>query len=67
MKNKRNKVVLKSNNPVPVPTQNDEYSDSEESDHGQGMLEMVEQDDVNFLQKAVTEKSTSYSLLNKIR
>ncbi|XP_026462818.1 nucleolar complex protein 3 homolog [Ctenocephalides felis] len=67
IKNKRNKVALKTNNQVPPPKNDVVYSDSEESDHGQGMLEMVEKDDLSFLQKAVAEKSTSYSLLNKIR
>ncbi|KAG8240441.1 hypothetical protein J437_LFUL003155 [Ladona fulva] len=39
--------------------------EEEESDHGEGMLEMVEKDDLQFLQSAVLNRS--YSLLKNIR
>ncbi|KAF7271845.1 hypothetical protein GWI33_015322 [Rhynchophorus ferrugineus] len=41
-----------------------EYSD-EESDHGEDMLGMVEQDDLEFLKQAVAQKS--YSILNRVK
>jgi hypothetical protein len=39
--------------------------EEEQSDHGEELLQMVEKDDLEFLQNAVT--SHSYSLLNHIR
>ena len=38
--------------------------EEEQSDHGEELLQMVEKDDLEFLQNAVT--SHSYSLLNHI-
>ncbi|XP_044738304.1 nucleolar complex protein 3 homolog [Chrysoperla carnea] len=42
-----------------------QYSDDEESDHGQDLLDMVETDDLNFLKNSVINRS--YSMLKKIR
>ncbi|GLV36370.1 uncharacterized protein CBL_08862 [Carabus blaptoides fortunei] len=42
-----------------------EPEESEESDHGEDMLGMVEEDDLSFLKQAISNKS--YSLLKQIR
>lgn len=39
--------------------------ESEESDHGADMLEMVEEEDIEFLKNAMTNRS--YNILNKLR
>lgn len=39
--------------------------ESEESDHGEDMLGMVEEDDLSFLKQAISNKS--YSLLRQVR
>jgi nucleolar complex protein 3 len=53
---KRNTGVQPKSNPV---------QEEEESDHGEELLQMVEKDDIEFLQNAVA--THSYSLLNHIR
>lgn len=45
-------------------TTTENYSD-EESDHGEDMLQMVEEDDLVFLKQAITNRS--YGILNKVR
>lgn len=52
----------KSTKTVPKPAT---LEKEEESDHGEDMLEMIDKDDLNFLQKAVA--NNSYSLLSHIR
>lgn len=42
-----------------------EEEEEEESDHGEDMLQMVEKDDIDFLKKAISNRS--YSLLKQIR
>lgn len=37
----------------------------EESDHGEDLMDMVEEDDLKFLEKAISSKS--YNLLKQIR
>lgn len=43
----------------------DVEEEEEESDHGEDMLQMVEKDDVEFLKKAISNKS--YNILKQIR
>ncbi|XP_063231690.1 nucleolar complex protein 3 homolog [Bacillus rossius redtenbacheri] len=63
LKMKRNKKLVKK--AVAEPSVDPNKDAEEESDHGEGMLEMMDTDDLTFLKKAVTEKS--YSILNRIR
>uniref|UniRef100_A0A0A9XF28 NOC3-like protein n=3 Tax=Lygus hesperus TaxID=30085 RepID=A0A0A9XF28_LYGHE len=57
LKHKRNKkIVVKQKPPQPVV---DEDESEVESDHGQGMLAMVDKEDLDFLKKAVVEGSYS--------
>lgn len=78
---KKNKLVkkgtIKSQKPKPkpkkinireVPPKNEKNApieSEEESDYGEDMLGMVEEDDLTFLKNAITNKS--YSILNKVR
>lgn len=41
-----------------------ETEEQEESDHGEDLMDMVEEDDLTFLQKAISNKS--YDLLKQI-
>lgn len=52
---KQNQKVVKQ--PLPI--------DEEESDNGEDMLNMVEEDDLKFLEKSISNKS--YDLLKQIR
>lgn len=63
IKKKKQKNVVKI--PEKIQKPNNEYEDSEESDHGEDMLQMVDEDDLNFLKEAISNKS--YSLLNKVK
>lgn len=47
---------------VPPPK---EEVEEEESDHGEDLMDMVEEDDLNFLKKAISDKS--YNLVKQIR
>lgn len=38
--------------------------EEEESDHGEDLMDMVEEDDLNFLKKAISDKS--YNLVKQI-
>ncbi|XP_047114636.1 nucleolar complex protein 3 homolog isoform X1 [Schistocerca piceifrons] len=67
LKHKRNKKAT----PKPLfggpqnPPHHGTHEGEEESDHDLGILDMVDEDDIDFLKNAVS--SRSYSLLNKIR
>nr|CAH7714599.1 unnamed protein product [Callosobruchus chinensis] len=52
--------------PVPAPKKRPvEEVEEEESDHGEDMLGMVEEDDLEFLKQSITNRS--YNLFNRIR
>ncbi|CAH0550195.1 unnamed protein product [Brassicogethes aeneus] len=76
---KRNKLVkqgvIKKNDgkpkknikaaPPKVVKKPEPQDDSEESDHGEDLLEMVDEEDIDFLKQAISNRS--YKLLNKVK
>ncbi|KAJ8978208.1 hypothetical protein NQ317_014724 [Molorchus minor] len=61
-KNKPNKVIKQLPEKKPPDNHNNE---SEESDIGEDMLQMVDEDDITFLKKAITNRS--YNIFNKVK
>jgi nucleolar complex protein 3 len=64
-RHKKKSAVLHKRNTDVQPESNPVQEEEEQSDHGEELLQMVEKDDIEFLQNAVA--SHSYSLLNHIR
>lgn len=60
---KKKNVVVKP--PEKVSKVYNHIEDSEESDHGEDMLQMVDEEDITFLKQAISNKS--YSLLNRVK
>lgn len=61
-KSRRNKKPKKQPQKAAPPK---EEVEEEESDHGEDLMNMVEEDDLNFLKKAISDKS--YNLVKQIR
>ncbi|XP_014484925.1 PREDICTED: nucleolar complex protein 3 homolog isoform X2 [Dinoponera quadriceps] len=61
LKSKRHTPKKQSQKP---PASHPEPVEQEESDHGEDLLDMVEEDDLTFLRKSISNKS--YNLLNEI-
>ncbi|KAJ8923990.1 hypothetical protein NQ315_006766 [Exocentrus adspersus] len=55
----------KSSQVIPVTSVPQHGESSEESDNGEDMLQMVDEDDIQFLKEAIANRS--YSILNKVR
>lgn len=49
----------------PAPPRPEIVEEEEESDHGRDLMDMIEEDDLNFLNNAISNKS--YNLLKQIR
>lgn len=49
----------------PAPSRPEIIEEEEESDHGKDLMDMVDEDDLNFLNNAISNKS--YNLLKQIR
>jgi nucleolar complex protein 3 len=64
-RHKKKSAVSHKRNASVQPKLDPVQEEEEQSDHGEELLQMVEKDDVEFLQNAVA--SRSYSLLNHIR
>lgn len=62
---KKKSALLPKRNNGQQSNSNAVQEEEEQSDHGEELLQMVENDDLEFLHNAVT--SHSYSLLNHIR
>jgi nucleolar complex protein 3 len=62
---KKKSVLLQKRNTDVQSKSNPLQKEEEQSDNGEELLQMVEKDDLEFLQSAVD--SHSYSLLNHIR
>ncbi|XP_012260136.2 nucleolar complex protein 3 homolog [Athalia rosae] len=66
LKSRRNRKPQKQvQKPPELVHQVGDEEEEEESDHGEDMLQMVEKDDLEFLKKAITNKS--YNMLRQIR
>ncbi|KMQ95945.1 nucleolar complex protein 3-like protein [Lasius niger] len=63
LKTRRHKPPKKQPQKLAAPCP--EAVEEEESDHGEDLMNMVEEDDLKFLEKAITNKS--YNLLKQIR
>lgn len=61
LKSKRHTSKKQTHKP---PAPRPETEEQEESDHGEDLMDMVEEDDLTFLQKAISNKS--YNLLKQI-
>lgn len=64
-RHKKKSVLLHKKKKNHQPESKLPEEEEEQSDHGEELLQMVEKDDLEFLQNAVT--SHSYSLLNHVR
>jgi nucleolar complex protein 3 len=62
---KKKSALLPTRNNDQQSKSNAIQEEEEQSDHGEELLQMVEKDDLEFLQNAIS--SHSYSLLNHIR
>lgn len=66
LKSRRHKSAKKKpQKPAPPPPKIVEEEEEEESDHGEDLMNMVEEDDLDFLKSAISNKS--YNLLKPIR
>ncbi|KAG7190130.1 hypothetical protein KM043_006263 [Ampulex compressa] len=67
LKMRRHRQSKKQIQKLPPPQTKvvEEEEEEEESDHGEDLMNMVEEDDLNFLQKAISNKS--YNILKQIR